>query len=429
MAGVNRLGYLFANTQKIVGDYQRKSRNDLIFHQITLFKATIVIQTTCLLPPAYLSSPGKRRSVGARRRNSPALGADLNMLNDFSFPYYFSTSFQSCIYVEIPRLISPTFPNAVLWYGECVEKELSWRERRGKISRVVTSGLPGRSGGVKASLEWLATSRAEFSAGAGRSGCAHLKHYSAAYREWGEGPPLVVIPGLAGGFELLGPLARILAGRFRVISYQLRGEDDCFALRRRFGLSDLAADLAEFLDWHGLERPTLLGVSFGGVIGLEFAARYPGRLRALAVQGAGARFETGLLQRVAGTVLSGYPLPPDNPFINQFFNLLFGGRQKPGPLFQFVTQQCWQTDQSVMAHRFRLAEQFNLAGRLDRIRVPTLALTGDRDLLVSDRSLRELAEGLPHVRLVRLDGCGHLAFITRPQHVADEFNRFLRERV
>ena len=46
------------------------------------------------------------------------------------------------------------------------------------------------------------------------------------YKEWGEGPPLILVPGLAGGYELLGPLARLLAGHFRVISYQLRGEEE-----------------------------------------------------------------------------------------------------------------------------------------------------------------------------------------------------------
>ena len=60
----------------------------------------------------------------------------------------------------------------------------------------------------------------------------HLTHYTARYCVWGDGPPLVLVPGLAGGFELLGPLARLLARDFQVISYQLRGEDDCFSLHR-----------------------------------------------------------------------------------------------------------------------------------------------------------------------------------------------------
>src|SRR5215831_955977 len=95
---------------------------------------------------------------------------------------------------------------------------------------------------VRASAEWIEASGAKFSAGEGRRGCCHLRHYTAEYREWGEGPPLILVPGLAGGFGLLGPLARILAQDFRVISYQLRGEDDCFALRQRFSLQDLVTD-------------------------------------------------------------------------------------------------------------------------------------------------------------------------------------------
>jgi pimeloyl-ACP methyl ester carboxylesterase len=230
---------------------------------------------------------------------------------------------------------------------------------------------------------------------------------------------------LAGGFELLGPLARLLARDFQVIGYQLRGEDDCFALRSRFGLADLVEDLREFLDWYGLERPPVLGVSFGGVLALELAARWPARLQSLVLQGVGARFERGLLQQVAGLVLSRYPLPADSPFINQFFNLLFGGRQRPGPLFEFVTRQCWQTDQSVMAHRFHLVERFDMGRRLVHVRVPALLLAGDRDLLTSSQGLRDLAEGIPDARLVRLAGCGHLAPVTHPGRIADEVKRFV----
>src|SRR3954471_11507559 len=112
-------------------------------------------------------------------------------------------------------------------------------------------------------MDWHISSGAAFSAGGGRSGTASLKYYNAQFCVWGEGPPLVLVPGLAGGFELLGPLARLLAQHFRVVCYQLRGEEDPFALRRSFGMADLVEDLAEFLAWHRLECPALMGVSFG----------------------------------------------------------------------------------------------------------------------------------------------------------------------
>jgi pimeloyl-ACP methyl ester carboxylesterase len=154
--------------------------------------------------------------------------------------------------------------------------------------------------------------------------------------------------------------------------------------------------------------------------------RWPNRLQALITQGVGARFERGLLQQVAGWVLSRYPLPSDSPFVNQFFNLLFGGRQEPGPLFEFVTRQCWQTDQSVMTHRFHLVESFDPGPRLDSIRVPTLLMAGDRDLLVSPQSLRDLVQTIPNATRLNLPGCGHLAFVTKPERVAEEVRRFLQ---
>jgi len=278
---------------------------------------------------------------------------------------------------------------------------------------------------VKAAMEWLTATGAAFDPGAGRTGTAQLRHYAARFSVWGEGPPLVLGPGLAGGMHLVGPLARVLARHFQVISYQLRGEDDCFALRRRFSLVDLVDDLNELLDWFGLERPSLMGVSFGGVLGLELAIRRPGRMQALMLQGVGPRFEPGLLQQIAGLVLSRYPLPSDNPFFNQFFNLFFGGRQAPGPLFDFVTRQCWQTDQGVMAHRFRMVEQIDFTGRVGGLRVPTLLMAGERDLLVSIGGLRALASSVPGAKSVSLPGCGHLAFVTHPERVALEVRAFL----
>jgi 3-oxoadipate enol-lactonase len=227
---------------------------------------------------------------------------------------------------------------------------------------------------------------------------------------------------------LVGPLARELARDFQVISYQLRGEDDCFALRRRFDLPDLVGDLAELLDWFGLERPAVMGVSFGGVLALELAVRRPGRARSLVLQGVGPCFEPGLLQQAAGLVLSRYPLPADNPFVNQFFNLFFGRRQQPGPLFDFVTSQCWQTDQGVMAHRFHMVEQVDFRGRLAGVQAPVLLMAGERDLLVSAQGLADLGRQLPCARQVRLAGSGHLAFVTQPERVAAEVRSFLMER-
>lgn len=281
---------------------------------------------------------------------------------------------------------------------------------------------------MKASAEWLRSTSSRFRASGGISGCAQLTHYTASYSEWGEGQPLILVPGMAGGYELLGPVAKALSKDFRVISYQLRGEDNCFALRQPFGMAELVNDLHEFIEWLCLENPTIVGVSFGGLVALEFAARFPHCLSNLIVQGVGGRFEKTLLQQVAGAVLARFPLPADSPFVNQFFNLLFGGAQKKNALVEFVTRQIWQTDQSVMAHRFQIVEAYQVDRRLERIRVPTLVLAGDRDVLVSQRSLHELFHGIAGAQMARLANCGHLAFATHPDLVAEKVRQFMADR-
>ncbi len=176
-----------------------------------------------------------------------------------------------------------------------------------------------------------------------------------------------------------------------------------------------------------MERPILLGVSFGGMVALQFAARYPGRLSALIAQGVDVRFQRSLLRQVAGQVLNQYPLPVNNPFVNQFFNLLLGGRQRNRLLVDFVTRQCWQTDQSVMAHRFRLVERVDLGRELACVRAPTLILSGEKDVLVSSAGVAELADGIPGARLARLAGAGHLAFTTHPADIAQRVFAFAQE--
>jgi 3-oxoadipate enol-lactonase/4-carboxymuconolactone decarboxylase len=189
-------------------------------------------------------------------------------------------------------------------------------------------------------------------------------------------------------------------------------------------MPDLVADLAEFIDWHGLERPHILGISFGGVIGLEYAMRHPHQLASLSLQGVGAKIDSNLIKLIAGMVLSVYPLPADNAYVNQFFNLLFGRGPQPRHLLDFVTRHSWHTDQSVITHRFRMVRRLNLGPRLGRVRSPVLVMAAIRDMLISDASLIELCEGLENVRFVRLPKGGHLAFVVQPDRIAEEVARF-----
>jgi pimeloyl-ACP methyl ester carboxylesterase len=248
----------------------------------------------------------------------------------------------------------------------------------------------------------------------------------------GHGDPIVMVPGLAGSWKLVLPLARLLARHFQVFIYGLRGD------RSRWGgddddpgrVSDIgehANDLARLIEKLELDCPAVLGVSFGGAIALEFAAEHPQQLGALIVHGAEARFRTTLGSTIARRVLERFPLPSDNRFVNQFFNLLYGAKPEPGPLIDFVVDRIWETDQSVMAQRLAQLELFDVSDRLWRIDVPTLIVAGARDAIVPAARQRALAEAIIGARFQMVENAGHVGFLTHRVELVRHVQRHLQQ--
>src|SRR4051794_12630267 len=101
---------------------------------------------------------------------------------------------------------------------------------------------------MKRRAEWLMSS--DFHEG--RQHQVRLAGESVEVTEMGQGDPIVLVPGLAGGWKLLGPLAHLLARKHRVISYGLRGDRFPTTTARPHDLGDLAQDLGALIAELGL---------------------------------------------------------------------------------------------------------------------------------------------------------------------------------
>ena len=174
-----------------------------------------------------------------------------------------------------------------------------------------------------------------------------------------------------------------------------------------------------------MNDPTILGVSFGGAIALQMAVEHPQRLGALIVQGADSSFPVTIGSSIARRVLERFPLPSDNGFLNQFFNLLHGAKPEPGPLVDFVAERIWETDQSVIAQRLAQLESFDITDQLWRIDAPTLVLAGSKDAIVPASRQARLARSIPGARLETLEGAGHIGFLTHRHDFARRVERYL----
>jgi pimeloyl-ACP methyl ester carboxylesterase len=247
----------------------------------------------------------------------------------------------------------------------------------------------------------------------------------------GRGEPIVLVPGMAGSWKLLLPLADILARHFEVITYALRGDHvPAGSLDASGGrvsdIGEYAHDLANLIDNFELEAPTIFGISFGGAIALELAAEHPNRLGALIINGAEDRFRPTLGSTIARRVLERFPLPCDNRFVNQFFHLLYGAKPDPSPLADYVIDRIWETDQSVIADRLMNLDSFNVSDRLWRIDAPTLILAGAHDVVVPWARQRALADRITGARFETLENAGHVGFLTHRAEVVRSVRQHLR---
>ncbi|WP_165069593.1 alpha/beta fold hydrolase [Paludisphaera rhizosphaerae] len=240
----------------------------------------------------------------------------------------------------------------------------------------------------------------------------------------GSGDPLVVIPGMAGGWRLCQPLLRRLAKHHEVISYDLRGERPCGAgplgatRTPHVELGWHAADLAGLIERLGLERPSVLGVSFGGAVALELAVDHPRMIDSLVVHGIESKFRATTAAGIVRHVLERYALPTNSPFINQFLNLLYAKKPEPGPQADQVVERIWRTPQTVMAARLGQLEHFDVTDRLWRVDVPTLVLAGARDVIVPASRQKRLAMEISGARFESIENAGHIAFVTHADAVA-----------
>ncbi len=103
-----------------------------------------------------------------------------------------------------------------------------------------------------------------------------LRGLSFHYRDYGgDGRPVVLLHGLASNARwwlLVGPL---LARRYRVLALDQRGHGESAKPDTGYDFATVVGDLAAFVEALDLERPVVVGHSWGGNVALEYAATHP----------------------------------------------------------------------------------------------------------------------------------------------------------
>ena len=101
-------------------------------------------------------------------------------------------------------------------------------------------------------------------------------------RNWGgEGRPVVLLHGLASTCRIWDFVAPILARDFAVIAVDQRGHGDSGKPEHGLDFASVAGDAAALLEGRGIQRPVLVGHSWGADVALELAAARPELLQGI----------------------------------------------------------------------------------------------------------------------------------------------------
>jgi pimeloyl-ACP methyl ester carboxylesterase len=243
----------------------------------------------------------------------------------------------------------------------------------------------------------------------------------------GDGPPVIVIPGVQGRWEWMRPALDALARRCRPISYSLCGDfGSGFPVDRELGFEGYLRQLDTILERVGVERAVICGVSYGGLIAVRYAASRPHRVSALVLVSApapGWKPSPRQERYVARPWLSTPVFVATGPF--RLWPEVRAALPDWRPRLRFAMSHALRilrapSIPALMALRVRQQEGLDFQRDSERVAAPTLVITGEEQLdrVVPVHVTRRYADLIPRVQYVQMEGTGHIGLVTRPEHFA-----------
>ncbi len=187
-----------------------------------------------------------------------------------------------------------------------------------------------------------------------------------------------------------------------------------------------AQEVADLLVSLRCEPAHIVGLSMGGIVAQQFALDHPGLTRKLVLV---STFAVLRPESLAGwlyftrrfILVNTLGLPAQARFV--------AGRIFPGAdqaaLREMLVDVITKADPRAYRAAMRSLGLFNSVRRLDRIRAPTLVVTGEDDTTVSPSRQRLLAAGIAGSRQVIIPDAGHAVAIDQPEAFNRELLGFL----
>jgi len=254
----------------------------------------------------------------------------------------------------------------------------------------------------------------------------NLSEGKLAYRQIGEGRPVVLLHGYCGSHRYWDDVAPLLSGQYRIITPDLRGHGLSSAGEGTYGMERLADDIVVLLDELRLEKVRLFGHSLGGYVALALAERWPDRLEALGLVHStslpdGEPAKENRLKAAEAITTDGIV-----PFVDGLVPKLFAPahRELMGDKVARAKEIGYETAvQGAIGCALGMRERPDRTFVLERLGVPVLLLAGEHDEVIPPE--RRFPVSGTNISRVTLGGAGHMGMMESPQDFAEAVISFI----
>ncbi len=239
----------------------------------------------------------------------------------------------------------------------------------------------------------------------------------------GQGRGVMFIHGMGSSRMAFLPLLQQFPTKHPLYALDLPGFGASSLPRERQAVGDYVAAVLGFMDALGLHRPILVGHSFGGMVAAETAILEPKRVFGVfLVASAGWTAPRNVMQPSPSVCLNrlGIWITGSDWFGKRMVNHLGMDARMLSAADRRRLRYGWRHAHE-MARMGRFYESKDMAGRLQRSKVPAIVLAGSRDpLFPLDEVKRVVGD---RFRLWVMEGVGHLPIDQRPE----EFRELLHQ--
>ncbi len=255
---------------------------------------------------------------------------------------------------------------------------------------------------------------------------ARLPDLDLHWREDGapDGLPVVFANSLGTDLRLWDKVVARMPNTLRLIRFDKRGHGLSDAPAAPYSMHDLTQDTERLLDHLSVTSCVFVGLSIGGMIGQNLAARRPDLIRGLVLSNTAAKMGTAdMWQTRIDAIQNDGIAALAAPILERWF----GPEFRSSPEIFGWRNMLQRTPLSGYVGCCHAIAQTDLSETTKSLRLPVLAIGGSLDGASPPELVRATAAMVPGARHVEIAGAGHLPCVENPSEFTGHLVDFLQE--